>query len=63
MFGGVFLSLVCLSMVSPFVQAQPARPSTGGLAFYDNMSELPRIYSNVESYYSSSLVYYYYVRQ
>lgn len=45
----IFLWLVCVSVVTSFVQAQPV-----GLGFYDNLSELPCIYSNVESYYLSS---------
>lgn len=49
MFGKIFLSVVYLGMVGPPVQTQPVGP-----AFYDNLSELPRIYSNVESYYLSS---------
>jgi hypothetical protein len=49
MFGKIFLSVVYLGMVGPPVQTQPVGP-----ALYDNLSELPRIYSNVESYYLSS---------
>ena len=49
MFGKMFLSFVWLSVVSTLAHARPI-----GLAFYDNLSELPGIYSNVESYYLSS---------
>lgn len=45
----IFFWLVCVSVVTTFVQAQPV-----GLGFYDNLSELPCVYSNVESYYLSS---------
>ena len=49
MFGRIFFSVAYLAMVGPPAQTQPVGP-----AFYDNLSELPRIYSNVESYYLSS---------
>jgi len=39
----------CLVIIAGNVQAQPV-----GLEFYDNLSLLPYIYSNVESYYLSS---------
>ena len=39
----------CLAIVAGNVQAQPI-----GLEFYDNLSSLPYIYPNVESYYLSS---------
>ena len=43
------VSVVCLILVSSFVQAQPV-----GLEFYDNIEALPYIYPNIESYYLSS---------
>lgn len=45
----LFFGLVCISAVIAFVQAQPV-----GSDFYDSLSDLPRIYPNVESYYLSS---------
>ena len=45
----IFLWFVCVSVVATIIQAQPV-----GLAFYDSLSELPCVYSNVESYYISS---------
>jgi hypothetical protein len=39
----------CLAIFAGNVQAQPV-----GLEFYDNLSSLPYIYRNAESYYLSS---------
>lgn len=49
MFRRIFFGLVCISAIVTFVQAQPV-----GSAFYDSLSQLPRIYPNVESHYLSS---------
>ena len=45
----MFFGLVCICAVITFVHAQPV-----GSSFYDSLSDLPRIYPNVESYYLSS---------
>lgn len=39
----------CLAIFAGYAQAQPV-----GLEFYDNLSSLPYIYPNAESYYLSS---------
>jgi len=49
MFGRIFVPFLCLSMSGSLVHAGAVGP-----AFYENLSELPQIYSGVESYYLSS---------
>ena len=49
MFRRVLAFLVCLGVATPAVQARSVGP-----AFYDNLSELHYVYSNIQSHYISS---------
>jgi len=47
--GRILCCIACIGIAVAVVQAQPV-----GVDFYENLSEMPRIYPNVESYYLSS---------